>query len=70
MQYLLIHRYEPAAPHKTRAVPYSTVPEAVIQACSLIAADQKGDFEIRNEKGDVMVNDGEIRNRCKQTRMP
>ena len=66
----LLHRFDPNEPHKIRKQPFSTQPEAVIHACTLLAQGAQGDFEIRDDKDDVVTNDAEIRNRCKVTRMP
>jgi hypothetical protein len=56
---------------KWRKVEFSTEPEAVIHACTLIADGATSDvFEVANEAGDVLADDHAIRGRCKQTRTP
>jgi hypothetical protein len=67
MPYYLIHRFEL---HAVRKEPYSTEPEAVIKACSLLAAGTAGDFVVEDDKGRIVTNEREILNRCKSTRMP
>jgi hypothetical protein len=70
MSYFLLHRYDSKEPQKVRKQPFSTEPEAVIHACSLLAGGAQGDFEIRDDKDDIVTNDQEIRDRCKAMRMP
>lgn len=70
MSYFLLHRYDPKEQHKVRNLPFATEPEAVISACASIAAGAVGDFEVRNERDEVVATDPGIRGRCKQTRMP
>jgi hypothetical protein len=70
MTFHLLHRFNPREPHQVRKETFRTEPEAVIRACGLIMAKAEGDFEIRNAKDEVVTSDGEIRNRCKGTRMP
>jgi hypothetical protein len=45
-------------------------PEAVIKAYSIIAAGDRGDFVIEDDKGKIVTNDREIRDRRKAMRMP
>jgi hypothetical protein len=70
MTFYLLHRFNLKEPHQIRKEPFGTEPEAVIRACALIMAKAQGDFEIRNERDEVVTTDAEIPNRCKATRMP
>ena len=70
MSFFLIHRFNPKEPHQVRKQPFRTEPEAVIHACSLMAAKAQGHFVVEDEKGNIVANDQDIRNRCKATRMP
>jgi transcriptional regulator with XRE-family HTH domain len=70
MSYFLIHRFNQKEPHQVRKQPFRTEPEAVIHACAQIMANAVGDFIVEDDKGNVVTNDQEIRNRCKATRMP
>jgi hypothetical protein len=70
MAYFLFHKYDREEDQKVRKISFSTEPEAVIEACRIIADGTGWDFEIRNDLDEVVRTDTEIRNRCKQTRMP
>jgi hypothetical protein len=70
MPFYLLHRYNPNEPQQIRKEAFQTEPEAVIRACALVMAKAQGDFEIRNDKDEVVTSDDEIRGRCKATRMP
>lgn len=70
MAYFLLYKYDRKENQKLRNISFSTEPEAVIRACAVIAEGTGWDFEIRNAKGEVVISDDEIRDRCKQTRMP
>jgi hypothetical protein len=70
MAYHLIHRFGPKDQPQFRKEAFSTEPEAVIRACALYAAGERGDFVIEDDSGKIVTNDLEIRNRCKATRMP
>jgi hypothetical protein len=70
MAFHLVHRFGPKDKPHYRSETFSTEPEAVIRACALLAAGDKGDFIIEDDKGQIVTNDLEIRNRCKATRMP
>jgi hypothetical protein len=64
MAYHLVHRFGPKDKPQFRKEPFSTEPEAVIRACALLAAGDSGDFLIEDDKGQVVTNDLDIRNRC------
>jgi hypothetical protein len=64
MSFYLVHRSSPEAP-QFKKQPFGTEPEAVIQACALIAAGTKGDFIVEDDQGQIVTNNFEIRNRCK-----
>ena len=70
MAYFLFYKYDRKEDQKVRNLPFSTEPAAVIRACAILAEGKGWDFEIRNDGGDVIASDYEIRDRCKQTRMP
>ncbi len=70
MAYHLIHRFGPKDKPQFRKETFSTEPEAVIRACAYYAAGDQEDFVIEDDKGNVVTNDQDIRNRCKATRMP
>ena len=70
MKYYLIQKYGPATSPKWRNTEFSSIPDAVIHACTLIAAGAENDtFEVDNEANETLA-DQEIRNRCKGTRTP
>lgn len=70
MSYHLIHRYGPKDKPQYRKEAFSTEPEAVIKAGALLAAGDPGDFLVEDDRGRVVTNELDIRNRCKATRMP
>jgi len=70
MSFFLIHRFNEKEPHQVGRQPFQTEPKADIRACALIAAKAEGDFIVEDDKGNIVTNDQEIRNRCKATRMP
>ena len=70
MAYFLLYKYDRKEDQKIRSFSFSTEPEAVIRACTAIAEGTGWDFEIRNDNHEVVLDDDEIRDRCKQNRMP
>ena len=70
MAYSLMYKYDRKEVQRIRRLSFSTEPEAVIRACAAIAEGTGWDFEVRNDRDEVVTNDQEIRNRCKATRMP
>lgn len=70
MSYFLRYKYDRKEPQKVRILPFATEAEAVINACSAVAAETGWDFEVLNDRNEVAMDDGEIRGRCKQIRMP
>jgi hypothetical protein len=70
MAYYLIHRFGAKDKPQFRKEEFSMEPEAVIKACTLIAAGDHGDFVIEDDKGRIVTNDQEIRDRRKAMRMP
>jgi hypothetical protein len=70
MAYFLLYKYDRKENQKLRKLPFSTDAEAVIYACAVIADESGWDFEIQDDRGDAILSDDEIRDRCKQTGMP
>jgi hypothetical protein len=70
MAYHLVRRFGPKDKSQFGKEAFSTEPEAVIRACALLAVDDNAHFVIEDDKGNVVTNDLEIRDRCKATRMP
>jgi len=72
MAYHLIQRFVPKGEQQPqyRTETFSAEPLAVIRAGEYYRAGFKGDFVIEDDKGNVVTNDADIRNRCKATRMP
>jgi hypothetical protein len=68
MKFYLTHKYGPETEPKLRKIEFSTEPEAVIRACTLIASGAAGDiFEVMDEAEHVITDDQAIRSRCKQS---
>jgi hypothetical protein len=70
MAYFLLYKYDLQEDQKVRKLSFSTEPAAVIRACAVIAEGTGWDFEIQNDNDEVVATDSEIRDRCKQTRIP
>jgi len=70
MAYFLIYKYDRNEDQKIRKLAFSTEPEAVIMACTVIAEGSGWNLEIQDDAGDVVLDEEEIRDRCKGTRMP
>jgi hypothetical protein len=70
MTYYLVRRFGPKDKPQFRKEPFRTESDAVIKACTLLAAGNVGDFLVEDDKGDIVANDLKIRNRYKATRMP
>ena len=70
MAYHLIHRFGPKDKPQFRKETFSTEPEAVIKACTYHAVGHQGHFVIEDDKGNIITNDQQIRNRFKATRKP
>jgi hypothetical protein len=68
MAYHLIHRFGPKDKPQFRKETFSTELEAVIKACTCSVAGHQGHFVIEDDKGNIITNDQEIRNRRKATR--
>jgi hypothetical protein len=49
---------------------FSLEPLAVIRAAQYYMAGSNGDFRIEDDRGRIIADDREIRQRCKTTRMP
>ena len=69
MAYYLVHRFSRKDKPKFQKEEFSMEPEAVIKAHSLLAADDHGDFVIEDDKGKIIMNDRQIRNYCKTTKI-
>jgi hypothetical protein len=67
MTYYLVHRFGAKDTPQYRKEPFRTEPDT---ACAFYAAGDQGDFVVEDDKGQIVANDLEIRNRCKATRMP
>jgi hypothetical protein len=70
MTYYLRYKYDRKEGERVLTLPYSTEPDAVIAACAVIAEGTGWDLEIINHDNEIVANDLEIRNRCKQSRTP
>ncbi len=70
MTYYLRDKYDRKEDQMVRTLPFSTEPEAVIAACAAVAEGTGWDFEIINHDNEIVANDIEIRDRCKQSRTP
>ena len=70
MTYYLRYKFDRKEDQKVRTIAFSTEPQAVIAACSVIAEGTGWNFEIINHDNETVANDIEIRNRCKQSRTP
>jgi hypothetical protein len=68
--YFLLYKYDRKEDQKIRKLPFSTDAEAVVHACTIIAGNGGWNFEVQNDRGEVVIDDDEIRSRCKQTRLP
>jgi hypothetical protein len=69
MAYYLVHRFGPKDKPKFQKEEFSMEPEAVMKARSLLAADDRGDFVIEDDAGKIIMNDLQIRNYCKTTKI-
>jgi hypothetical protein len=67
MTFYLVHSSSPETA-QFKKQPFGTEPEAVAQACALIAVGTKGDFVVKDDQGQIVTNNLEIRNRCEITR--
>ena len=70
MAYYLVHRFGPKEKPQFQKEEFSIEPEAVIKARSLLAADDRGDFVIEDDEGNIIITDKQIRNYCKRRRTP
>jgi hypothetical protein len=70
MPYHLIHRFGPIDRPQFSKTGFLTEPQAVIRACDMLADGKGGDFLVENDKGQIITNDVDIRNRCAVARMP
>lgn len=66
MSFNLVHRSGPETP-QFKKQEFGTEPEAVIQACALLAAGAKGDFSVEDDQGQIVTDNLEIQKRCKAT---
>ncbi len=69
MSFYLVHRSSPESPRFNKQQ-FATEPEAVIQACALIAAGTKGDFIVEDDRGQIVTNNLEIQTQCKLPERP
>ena len=70
MAYYLIHRFGSKDKPKFQKEEFSAEPEAVIKARALLDADDRGDFQIEDDKGNVIMTDRKIRSFCKAMKVP
>jgi hypothetical protein len=70
MAYYLVHRFGPKNKPKYQKEEFSMEPEAVTKARSLLAADDRGDFAIEDDDGNIIMTDQQIRNYCKKMSAP
>ena len=70
MAFFLFYKHDRKEDQKVRRISFSTEPEAVINACAVIAQGTGWDFEVRDDFDEVVTTDSQIRDRCKQSRMP
>jgi hypothetical protein len=70
MAYRLVQRYGPKDHPLFRKESFSLEPLAVIRAAQYYTAGSNGDFRIEDDRGRIIADDREIRQRCKTTRMP
>ena len=70
MAYYLVHRSGPKEKPQFRKEEFSIEPEAIIKARSLLAADDRVDFVIEDDEGNIIMTDKQIRNYCKRRRTP
>jgi hypothetical protein len=68
--YYLSYKYDRREDQKVRTVPFSTEPEAVMTACAVITEGTGWDFKIINHDNEIVANDIDVRDRCKQSRSP
>jgi hypothetical protein len=68
MTYYLRYKHDRKEDQKVRTLPFSTEPEALISAFAAIAEGTGWDFEIINHDNEIVADDVEIQNRCKQSR--
>jgi hypothetical protein len=68
MPYHIIHRFGSMENPQFSKTSFSKEPEAVARACTMLAAGKDGDFLVEDDKGQIVTNDVDIRNRCKATR--
>ena len=69
MAYYLVHRFGSKDEPKFQKEEFTNEPEAVMKARSLLAAGDRGDFVIEDNDGKIIMNDQQIRNDCKRTKI-
>ena len=69
MAYYLVHRFGSKDEPKFQKEEFTMEPEAVMKARSLLAAGDRGDFVIEDSDGKIIMNDQQIRNYCKTTKI-
>ena len=70
MPYHLIHRFGPIDKPQFSKTSFLTEPQAVIRACNMLADKKGGDFLVEDDKGQIVTNGVDIRNRYAAARMP
>jgi hypothetical protein len=63
MPYILRYKYDRNQPQKVRGLPFATVPLAIASGRTLLAAGAGWDFEVLDDKGDVVASESDIRRR-------
>ena len=69
MAYILVQRFSSKDKKKFRKEPlesFSTEKEAVRTACILLDTDGNTDFLIEDDKGNIVIDNLEIRRRCSE----
>ena len=61
MPYILRYKYDRNQPQKVRGLPFATIPLAIASGRTLTAAGAGWDFEVLDDKGDVVASDSDIR---------
>jgi hypothetical protein len=61
MPYILRYKYDRNQPQKVRRLPFATKPLAMASGRTLLAAGAGWDFEVLDDKGDVVASETDIR---------
>jgi hypothetical protein len=61
MPYILRYKYDRNQPQRVRGLPFATIPLAMASGRTLLAAGAGWDFEVLDDKGDVVASESDIR---------